>query len=106
MNQPSRGRRRRRGPRSASRGGPGRADSTRPPAEKVSLETKQPKTSTKLNDMNIYVIYHVLTETQRLQVERGCTDRDSLVQLMQFREIAGEGFRCQKGVDTRGRESH
>lgn len=104
MNQPSRGRRRRRGQRSASRGGPGRADSTRPPAEKVSLETKQPKTSKKLNDMNS--IYHVLTETQRLQVERGCTDCDSLVQLMQFREIAGEGFRCQKGVDTGGRESH
>lgn len=36
MKRLSRGRRRRRGPRSASKGGPGPAGSTRRPAEKVS----------------------------------------------------------------------
>lgn len=47
MRQLSRGQQRRRGPRSASSGGPGREGSTRLPAEKVSLTTwtlKEPNT--------------------------------------------------------------
>lgn len=76
MRQPSRGQQRRRGLRSASSGGPGRVDSTRLPAEKVSLTTwtlKEPNTIM-CND-----------------VDQRCTDSDSLNQLMQFREMASEG---------------
>ena len=76
------------------------------PQRKWVSKTKQPKTSTKLNDMNIYIyiyiIYHVLTETQRLQVERGCTDRDSPTDATQGNSLwrvslsEGCGYRRQR----------
>lgn len=73
MRQPSRDQQRRRGLRSVSSGGPGRVDSTRLLAERVSLTTwtlKEPKTIMCNN------------------VDQRCTDSDSLNQLMQFGEIA------------------
>ena len=50
----------------------------------------------------IYIIYHVLTETQRLQVERGCTDRDSPTDATQGNSLwrvslsEGCGYRRQR----------
>lgn len=67
MKQLSSGRQRRRGLRSVSRGGPGRADSTRPPAEKVSFKPQQPHGHLQRPE-TMTGVYHILTVTQAVEL--------------------------------------
>lgn len=80
MSQLSKGQQRRRGPRSASRGGPGRVDSTRHPAEKVSfkwttIRRKLPRRQ-----------QHTASCNSNLHIEQRGTDCDSQVKPMQFKD--------------------
>ena len=106
MSPLSRGRQRRHGPRSASRDGPGREDSTTLPAEKVSFKSTIITQTLKHNYRNIYhgCISHPHCNTG-LPVEQRCTDCDSLVPLMQCKEITSEGLAVMR-AGTRGRWPH